>query len=160
MKFLRESDKTGHQLADVQARLFSKSAEDQLPSLYFIRAYMRLRETAKMDDLSWLYGNASEQEVYRDAIEATGKKSGGTHFNQREMHWIGYFYRMMAYMTGFSSKELVEMVPPRYLQQVYPMYHSLDIVAAIERVGSDLDLKQETDEERLRRIIRESYPEL
>lgn len=157
MNFLRESDKTCHELADIQARIFAMSAKEKLPSLYFIRAFMCLSETRSMDDLSFLHGNLSEQELFQLAASHL-KSRRGTLFSEAEMHWIGYIYRAMAYISKTSSRELVTKAPPKYLRSVYPMYHTLDIVAAINKIDLDtIKPGQSAPESKLVEILRSTY---
>ena len=112
-----------------------------------------------MDDLSFLFGNLSEQEIFASAKAHLKKRSGGTHFTRFEMHWIGYLYRSMAYLTGVSSKYLYRQVPPKYLREVYPLYHSLDVTQAIDKIFEDRMISLPKDEDRLANIIRDSYQE-
>lgn len=157
MNYLRESDNTCHRLADIQARLFKEASREGLPSLSFIRSFLCLSEVRKMDDLSFLYGNLSEQEVYALAKSHLNKQSGGTLFSQNEMHWIGYIYRTIAYMSGIPSRSLARLIAPKYLQEVYPLYHSLDAKQAVEKIFFDLNIAVPDDALRLKTIIRQSY---
>ncbi|MBP5216361.1 MAG: hypothetical protein J6038_00815 [Bacilli bacterium] len=47
--------------------------------------------------------------------------------------------------------------PPKYLREVYPLYHSLNLEQAIGKVFSDLNIAIPDDDLRLKAIIRQSY---
>ena len=50
------------------------------------------------------------------------------------MHYIGYFYRMAAYLTGYSSIQLYRNIKPDLLNKNYRTLHSLTIEEAIKEV--------------------------
>ena len=157
MKSLRNPDKNCHDLADIQARLFKKSALEKIPSFYFIKVFMHSEMVKKMDEVdSFLYGNISEQEIYMDVVRKIKNINRGEVYSASIMNWIGYFYRTMSFMTSLSSKRIFELVKPKYLCGVYPMYHSLDITKAVQMVMDDLKIILEDDNQRFMRIFQES----
>ena len=154
MNYLRKLDKTGHDLADIQARMFSKSAEQNIPSYFFIKIFSYYKEVNKMDDLSFLYGNVSEEDIYFYVKSKIKKHIKGTVYSKAEMHWIGYFYRSFSYVTGWNSKKMFETIPPKYLLEVYQPYHTQDIMKSIQMVIDDLNIKDDNQEERIFTILK------
>ena len=144
MKFLRQKDDVCYRMASMQASVFERSAEKNIPSYYFIQDYMNSDDAKSLDDLSFLYGGSSELEIYLNIIAKVKKKENGTVYPPEVMHWIGFFYRYATYLTGISSKKLFKTIPPADLNKVYPLYHSLEISKAVSTVFDDINY-QPTD---------------
>ena len=144
MVFLRKKDDVCYQLASTQANVFERSTIQNIASYFFIQEYMNSNDAKSLDDLSFLYGNSSELEIYINTFNKTKRKYGGTVYPPEVMHWIGFFYRYAAYLTGMSSKKLFKTIPPTDLNKVYPLYHSLEISKAVSTVFDDINY-QPTD---------------
>lgn len=147
MKFLRKKDDVGYMLASMQARIFERSAKEGLPSYFFIQSFVNSFDAYQLDSLGFLLSNSSEIEVYINTKKHTKRKKGLV-YPEVIMHWIGFFYRYASYLTNISSKELFKKITPKYLSSVYPLYHSVDIVKAIEMVFEDVDFEKTTPSER------------
>lgn len=147
MKFLRKKDEIGYILASMQARIFERSAEEHMSSYFFIQTFCNSYEASRMDDLGFLLSGLSENEVYVTSKRKT-KRNKGTVYPKQIMHWIGYFYRYASYLTNISSKQLFKKISPKYLLKVYPLYHSVDIVKAVEMVFEDVDFDKITPAQR------------
>ena len=156
MKQLKEFDKVGHNLASIQARIFSESLKDKIASYAFIKIFMHHPMVESMDDLSFDTGVISEQDIYATVVRSIKNKNRGTLYSDGTIHWIGYFYRAFCYVTNYSSKTAFKLISPTYLQKVYIAYHSQDIVKAIQWVIDDRRIPLETDKERIMRILRET----
>ena len=133
MKFLRSVDNLSYSLASSQARIFEKSVDFGIPSKLFIRSYMLSKEAKLIDDLNLGVAGLSEIEIY-DEISKRIKTKRGKTYPFPVMHYIGYFYRMAAYLTGHSSKLLYENIKPDLLCKNYQTLHSLAIEDAIKEV--------------------------
>ena len=139
MKFLRQKDDKCYRMASVQASVFEKSAERNIPSYFFIQDYMNSDDAESLDNLSFLYGGSSELEIYINICNSLKRKESGNVYPPEVMHWIGFFYRYAAYLTGISSKKLFKLIPPSDLNKVYPLYHSLEISKAVATVFEDIN---------------------
>lgn len=153
MKFLRKKDDDCYRLASMQARIFEKSSNEGIASYFFIQKFMNSMDAKSLDDLSFLLSGSSEIELYFNCIKAV-KRTKGQVYPSSVMHWIGFFYRYASYLTGISSMELFKKISPKYLNQVYPLYHGLDIVKAIEMVFESQHIEQETPNERFINLYR------
>ena len=139
MKFLRGKTEDAYQLASMQARIFEKSAEKEIPSYFFIQDFMFSNDAKGLDDLSFLTSGSSELEIYLNIINNLKRKTG-TIYPSEIMHWIGFFYRYASYLSGLSSITIFKKISPQYLNKIYPLYHGLDIVKAVEMVFDDLGI--------------------
>lgn len=153
MKFLRKKDEDGSRLASMQARIFERSANDDIASYFFIQQFMNSEETILLDNLNYFLSGLSEWEIYIHTKSAV-KRSDGQIYSSDAMHWIGFFYRYASYLTGMTSKELFKRIHPKFLYQAYPLYHSLDIVKAVQRVFETLNIEQETPSERFFKLYK------
>lgn len=133
MKFLRSVDSLSHSLAESQARIFENSVASGLPSKKFIRSYMLSQEVKYIDDLNLDISGISEIELFNTISGKINKKEGEL-FSYPVMYFIGYFYRIASYLTGYSSATLYNYIKPCLLKNNYRTLHSLPIEDAIIEV--------------------------
>lgn len=153
MKFLRKKDEIGYMLASMQARIFERSAKEGIPSYFFIQTLANSFDAYQLDDLSFLLSGSSEIEVYMNTKMHTKRKNGLV-YPEPVMHWMGFFYRYASYLTNISSKQLFKKISPKYLSGVYPLYHSVDIVKAVEMVFEDVDFDKMTPAQRFSNLYK------
>lgn len=152
MNYLREYDANCHTLSDIQARIFEKASKEKIPSLYFIKSFSYNEETTMMDNLKFLDGFSSEEEIYISSKRKV-KTNRGQIINPVVMHWIGYFYRSFCYLYGFKSKEAFKLIEPNYLVKIYPLYHSQDIRKAIIWAILDLKIERVDPKDKIRKLL-------
>lgn len=133
MKFLRSIDTLSHSLSSSQARMFENSVNRGIPSKLFIRSFLLSKEAKLIDDLNLEVDGLSEAELF-DTIDNKIHTRKGIIYPFSVMHYIGYFYRMAAYLTGYSSAELYHTIKPDLLYQNYRTIHSLAIEDAIKEM--------------------------
>lgn len=133
MNYLRSVDDLSHSLASVQARIFEKSVSNGIPSKLFIRSYMISKEADYFDDLNLDVAGLSEIEIY-NSISKKIKTKKGELYPYPVMHFIGYFYRMAAYLTDCSSVQLYRNIKPELLFKNFQTLHSLSIEDAVKEV--------------------------
>lgn len=133
MKFLRNVDDLSHSLASTQAHIFENSVSLGIPSKLFIRSYMLSKEAKLIDELNLDVAGLSEIEIF-DSVSKKIKATSGELYSFPVMHYIGYFYRMAAYLTGYSSIQLYRNIKPDLLCKNYRTLHSLAIEEAIKEV--------------------------
>ena len=133
MKFLRSVDSLSYSLASSQARIFEKSVSFGIPSKIFIRSYMLSQEAKLIDSLNLTGDGLSEDDIF-DNISKKIKTNKGELYSFSVMHYIGYFYREAAYLTGLSSRQLYQSVKPDILKRNYNAIHSLSIEEAIKEI--------------------------
>lgn len=142
MKFLRSVDHLSHSLALSQARIFEKSVSFGIPSKIFIRSYMLSSEVSSIDNLNLDVAGLTESEIY-DMVSKKITHKKGNLYPYALMHYIGYFYRMAAYLSGCSSKFLYQKIKPDLLYRNYQTLHALPIEEAIQVVFEIVDIKIE-----------------
>lgn len=147
MKFLRKKDEIGYMLASTQARIFERSVEEGVPSYFFIQQFVNSFDAYQLDTLGYLLSGSSETEIFLH-ISTKTKKKKGTIYQKHVMHWMGFFYRYASYLTNLSSKELFKKISPKYLNAVYSLYHSVDILKAVKMVFEDVEFEKQTPTER------------
>ena len=154
MKFLREKDDNYSTLCSLQARIFEKASENNLPSFFFIQTFMNSSDAEQLDNLLFLLSGSSSSEIYTNIAKKLPKIKKPTIYDSNVMHWIGFFYRATSYLLNISSKELFKNIPPRYLNSVYPLYHSLDLKQAIQIIFDDLEYEHLSPNERFMKLFK------
>ena len=62
-------------------------------------------------------------------------------FQPETAYWIGCTYRQLAIATKIHSRDLIRIIPPEDMMQLYPGYHVLDPDDALERLISTYRLQ-------------------
>lgn len=133
MKYLRSVDNLSFSLASSQARLFENSVSLGIPSKIFIRSFMLSSQAKFIDELKLDVAGLSEDELL-ELFNKKVKNRKGILYPFSIMHYIGYFYRTAAYLTGINSKQLYKSIKPELLFRNYNTLHSLPIEEAIKEV--------------------------
>ena len=131
-------------LCDIQGRLFELSAEKELPSAAFIKAFMTSDTAKELDSrynrMQWM----GEEYLLEEVISHAGDVlTGGEVYKKDVMYWIGYIYRYWHYYTGESSAKILRQAPAATMKRNYMMFHTMDPVIAIE------DLKEIHNQKRV-----------
>ena len=153
MKFLRNVDHLSHSLASTQARIFENSVSFGIPSKTFIRSYMLSNEAKLIDNLNLDVAGLSEIEIF-DEISKKIRTKRGELYPFSVMHYIGYFYRVAAYLTGYSSAQLYKSIKPALLYKNYQTLHSLAIEEAIKEVFEIANIEEEDKYSLFKRIYK------
>jgi len=61
---------------------------------------------------------------------------GKSEIGDQVMYWIGYIYRYWSFLTGQTSREIIEIAPVEKLVNLYSGYHTLGCWEAIELLNS------------------------
>lgn len=64
-----------------------------------------------------------------------GKTAGGFAPN-----WIGQFYALFQWIYRLPSKEVVKLLPVKFMFEAYPGLHDLDLYVAVRKVGEQCGL--------------------
>lgn len=142
MKFLRSADNLSYSLASSQARIFEKSIAFRIPSKSFIKSFMVSDEASLLDNLNLNVSGLSESEIFDNISNRISTKKGEL-YPPSIMRYIGYFYRMAAYLTGYSSKQLYKHIKPDLLFRNYQTLHSLSVEEAIKEIFEITNMKEE-----------------
>ena len=153
MNFLKEYNKQCRLLADIQGQIFKKSAEENIPSYFFIKVFMYSDDALLFDDLSLLTSYVSTEEIYSNIAHKV-KRNRGEIYNSKEIFWIGYFYRSFCYLYDVRSHTAFELVPVAHLKKAYSMYHTQDIRKAIQWVVDDLNITFKDNQQKIYDILR------
>lgn len=133
---MREMDKDGLLLCDLQALAFELSVEKTTTSSeIFMRRFMNSEIVKLIDNDSILQQNIQPQDII-DLVEEEYKASkyGSVKYTKNEMYWIGYLYRYFSYTYELSSKKVYKIVKPKELRGLFLPYHTLSPAQAIERI--------------------------
>lgn len=119
---------------DVQGRLFELSAEKEINSASFVKAFMN-KDTAKALDskynrMQW----AGEEYLLEEILDESGNDihNKGEVLNKEVLYWMGYVYRYWHYFTGESSAKIYKQAPFTVMKRNYLMFHTTDPELAIE----------------------------
>ena len=133
MDYSRKPGAMAMLISDMQANLFVKSHVLPFGSARFIKRFAYSWLCQAFDDLSITTVAQSDVAYLREELHAN-KRDNAPKWTPEELHWIGYIYRYWAYVEGKPMYQIFKQVPPKTLLSVYPLYHSLDPMAAIERL--------------------------
>lgn len=150
MKFLRKIDFLAQSLATSQARIFERSVEGGFSSATFVRSFLLSDEAKLIDDLDIDVPGLTEDEIY-ESVTYRIKNSKGHSYPYQVMYFIGYFYRMAAYLTGYTSKQLYQNIKPALLYRNFNVLHSIAIEEAINEVFQMANIKTEDKYELFRK---------
>lgn len=153
MKFLRNVDALSHSLASSQARIFERSISIGISSKIFVRSFMLSNEAGLLDKLNLDIAGLTEIEIF-DSISKKITHKGGSLFSYSSMHYIGYFYRMASYLTGYSSKLLYQYIKPDLINRNYQTLHSLPIEEAIKELFEITKIKEQDKYETFKKIYK------
>ena len=153
MNFSRSVDALSHSLASSQARIFERSVALGIPSKQFARCYLLSMEARQLDELNLDVAGLSEEEIF-DSICVRIKTDRGGVYSFSVMHFMGYFYRMAAYLTGYSSKKLYQIIKPDFLNKNYPSLHALPIEEAVKEVFEVVGVEEEDKYALFKKIYR------
>ena len=133
MGYSRNSNAMAVLISDMQANLFVKSHVLPFGSARFIKRFAYSWLCQAFDDLSITTVAQSDVTYLREELHAN-KRDNAPKWSEEELHWIGYIYRYWSYIEDKPMRQIIKQVPPKTLLSVYPLYHSLDPTAAIERL--------------------------
>lgn len=133
---MRELDKDGRLLCEMQGKIFEKSAEAYgTSSAVFIRRYMNSDYAGRMDKAGFIDRPTDESEAFHALDEQYGPSSyGKTVYSRDELFWIGYLYRYWAYTYEISSRRVYKTANAFQMHSVYYILHTMDPSAAIIRL--------------------------
>ena len=148
MNFSREADDRCYELAEQQGRIFEGSVEQEMSSYLFIRSFVRSYYCRSMDDLFRHEYSLSELDAYIGIHPTKGKC-----YPKEVLYWMGYMYRVIAYLCIWPSTLCIKQIPISYLRSVYAPYHTVSPLRAIEEIFRDLNLEPWTPEQRIHKIL-------
>lgn len=144
---MKEIDRDGLLLCEIQAELFEKSMlKVSCSSEVFIRRFMNSKIAVELDTSAFLDDTKTIENIFDEIENEYGKSSYGKNkFNSESLYWIGYIYRYFSYTYELTSKQTYRIVKPSELNKVYLPYHTFDPKFAIERIleEKNISFKQE-----------------
>ena len=165
---MREMDKDGILLCEIQGRIFEESCDKyKTSSPVFIRRFMNSALAADMDTEGFLERPFNEEDSFDLLDREFGPSSyGSVKYSPDILNWIGYLYRYWAYTYEEPSKRIFRIAGARELRDLYYAYHSLDTLNALQRIieakGLDADGNRYSIDEGvkyLREVRREVHAE-
>ena len=121
-------------LCDIQGRLFELSADKELPSALFIKAFMNSAVAKQLDSrynrMQWM----GEEYLLEELLNSQAGKLNGTGevFPKDILYWIGYIYRYWHFYTNDDSASIIRQAPVDTMRRNYMMFHTMDPEIAIE----------------------------
>lgn len=145
---MKEIDKDGLLLCDIQAEVFEESIQRvNSSSEMFIRRYMNSNIATELDSLAFLDDTKTKDNIFEELIEEYGNSSYGTNkYNKDAVYWIGYIYRYFSYTYDLTSKQVYKIIKPKELNDAYLPYHTFDPKFAIERLLEEKNISLEPDD--------------
>ena len=108
---MKELEKDGRLLCELQGKIFEKSVEEYgTSSAVFVRRYMNSDYAARMDRVGFIDRPTDAQEAFASLDAQYGSSQYGRElYSPEEMFWLGYIYRYWVCAYGFSSKAVYKM---------------------------------------------------
>lgn len=133
---MREIDRNGLILCDIQAQAFELSIRKQKSSSeIFIRRFMNSKIAKELDSLALLESNLQANDIINRLDEQYGvSEYGSNKYTANELHWIGYIYRYFAFTYERTSVQVYKTIKPKELKGLYLAYHTMDPAKAIDRI--------------------------
>ena len=156
---MKELDKDGRLLCELQGKIFEKSTEEYgTSSAVFVRRYMYSDYAARMDRPGFADRPTDAQDAFSALDEQYGiSQYGKVRFSGDELFWIGYIYRYWAFTCDYTSKAVYKICNVKEMHENYYAYHTLDPENAVRRLmeAKDIFPDDEYSIERGVRILRE-----
>jgi len=132
---MKEFDNDCLIMAKVQGEIFEKSIDMcKSSSAVFIKRYMNSLCARSMDQETFLIGTLSDIQAIELINEDYPSSYGKQKYSTEEMYWIGYIYRVWAYVYDQRSKDIIKVCSPNKMRELYYIYHSLDPIVTINRI--------------------------
>lgn len=146
---MKEMDKDGILLCELQAQTFEMSVEEtQVSSDIFIRRFMNSKIAKMIDRETILETTIQPQDLLCEIEEQYGaSKYGSVKYTRNEMYWIGYLYRYFSYTFEYSSVQVYKIIKGKELRELFLAYHTLDPAQAIERILEAKGILRDEDSE-------------
>lgn len=129
------------EVAETQGSLFER-LQDVAPTadgLEFVRSYMK-SDTREFIDRGDVYlatiGPKGLMDYYQK--EECPELKSGVPLKGFAPNWMGQFYARYQWQTGTLSREIIDVIPPEWLNAAYPGLHDLDLAQAVEKVSGEL----------------------
>ncbi len=128
------------EVVENQGKLF-EYAQDHCPEMdieNFIETYMKSHTRAMIDEGQAYVCTMDAESLFHyflanDHYEIKkGVPNGGFAPN-----WIGQFYALFQWTYHLASKDVVELIPVRFMFEGYPGLHDLDLQIAVYKVGEN-----------------------
>lgn len=128
---MRKFDYQGLEFSKTQARLFGESI-NKYPgsSTAFVKTYMNCNTCEMIDRTNEFYIDELLNEIEKHKLIYKGNKK----YHYDIMYWMGYLYRYWAYVYEETSKNIYKIIKCDELAKLYEPYHTLDPLAAIQRI--------------------------
>ena len=128
-------------IAETQGALFERLQDiaPNIDGLDFIRTYMK-SETRLFLDRGDVYLATLDPKGLFDyyQTEDANEVKQGTPLRGFAPNWIGQFYAQYQWQTGALSGDIVDRIPPKWLETAYPGLHDLDMRLAVEKVAAEV----------------------
>ena len=121
-------------LCDIQGRLFELTAEKEIPSAAFIKAFMTSETAKELDSrynrMQWMGEEYLLEEICSSAGDVLS--GPGEVFQKDVLYWIGYIYRYWHYYSGEDSAKILRQAPVETMKRNFMIFHTMDPVLTIE----------------------------
>ena len=126
------------EVVENQGKLFEYAQDHYsgIDMVDFINQYMNSRTRSLIDEGQAYVSTMDAESLFdyflkNDKYELKqGKEAGGF-----APDWIGQFYGLFQWTYGMPSKEVVRLLPVKFMFEGYPGLHDLDLQVAVQKVG-------------------------
>ena len=132
-------------LCEMQGHLFVMSAQRNIGSEAFIKAFMNSQVAKRLDSafdhLQW----AGKEYVFSEIEDECAESfRNGDIFDTETLFWAGYIYRFWHFHTGEDSRAIYKQAPAKTMRETFLMYHTLSPEMAVERLKAAVSRNNES----------------
>ena len=120
---------------DVQGRLFELSADRQLNSAAFVKAFMASHVAkgldSKFNHMHW----AGEEYLLDELTDSVGIENltkNAEILSKDVLYWMGYIYRFWHFYTGEESTKIYKQASFATMKRNYMMFHTMAPELAVD----------------------------
>lgn len=135
------------ELCKYNGKIFEESlTKSKLSSPLFIKRFMYSNVAKLFDKKSYLASSFQIEDVFLSLeSQYLNEEFGKEKYSKNEMYWIGYIYRALCILYGFSSKNAYTLFPGKEIRKYYFIYHTFDVKYATERMLETIEYNLEDD---------------
>ena len=123
-------------MCDIQGRLFELSADRNLNSAAFAKAFMKSNTAkcldSKYNSMQWMGEEYLLEEIIENARDLSAEE--GQVLPRNILYWSGYLYRYWHYYMDESSAKIYKQAPVETMVRNYIIFHTMDPALAIEKL--------------------------
>lgn len=142
---MKKLDCNEYYVCRLQAKVFEASlTKSNTSSPVFIRRFMNSNIARAFDNKTIMMSPLDINNILDIIDEEYGTSSyGKVKYDNNEIYWIGYFYRVLSFYLDISSKTIYKIFPLKEIKSYYYIGHTFDPEKAAENIIESKHLNED-----------------